>query len=64
MAPQITLRERETELQALLANRAGRATLEELASRYATRNGRVWSKGTSVVTFILVYEREHGLLSG
>ena len=64
MTPQITLREREKELRALLANRAGRATLEELASRYAATSGRVRPKGTSVVTYILVYEREHGLISG
>lgn len=64
MIPQTILRQREKELQALLATVTGRATLEKLASGYATVNGRVRPKGTSVITYILVYEREHGLLPG
>jgi len=57
-----TLPEREKELQSLLATPAGRQELQQLASRYSTTNGRLRPAGTSVVTYILVYEREQGLI--
>jgi hypothetical protein len=50
------------ELQALLATRAGREELQNLASRYCAASGRLRPAGTSVVTYILVYERHQGLL--
>jgi hypothetical protein len=59
-----SLREREIELQTLLASPAGREELRILASRYSTGNGRVKPEGASVVTYILVHEREHGLIAG
>ena len=59
-----SLREREIELQTLLASPAGREELRSLASRYSAGNGRVKPEGASVVTYILVHEREHGLIAG
>ncbi len=63
MTPLITLRQREKELRDLIATAAGRKALEDLASRYIASNGRARPKGTSVITYILVHEREQGLLS-
>ena len=62
MPPQKTLQQREKELQSLLATPAGRAELRELESRYAAMGGRVRPAGASLVTYILVWEREHGLI--
>jgi hypothetical protein len=62
MNPKKTLSEREKELQALLASPAGREQLEQLASRYGAAGGRLRPAGTSVITYILVREREQGLL--
>ena len=64
MNPQKTLREREKELQALLATPAGRETLQKLGSRYAEAAGRMRPVKASVITYILVYERERGLIRG
>jgi hypothetical protein len=58
-----TLLEREKELQTLLANPAGKAELEALASRYAASGRRIRPGGTSVITFILICERERGLIA-
>jgi len=63
MLPTKTLREREKELQALLAHRAGQELLSTLEARYQARSGRVRPEGTSVVTYILVYERERRLIT-
>jgi hypothetical protein len=60
----MTLADRQTELQALLTTPAGRAELEELASRYAEASGRPRAGKRSIVTYILVYERDHGLIEG
>jgi hypothetical protein len=62
MNPQKTLRQREKELQALLATPTGRDTLQELGSRYSAAGGRMRPGRTSIITYILVYEREHGLI--
>ena len=62
MRPQKTLQQREKELQSLLATPAGRAELRELESRYLAAGGRVRPAGASLVTYILVSEREHGLI--
>ncbi len=59
-----TLREREKELQALLATSQGQAELEALACRYHTAGGRNRLPRTSVITYILVHERERGLIDG
>jgi hypothetical protein len=62
MTPMISLPQREKELQALLATPAGRDRLEQLAARYCAAGGRVRPEGTSVVTYILVYERALGVI--
>ena len=59
-----SLQQRETELQALLATPAGKNELQELAARYAATGARLRPGRLSVVTYILVYEREHGLIDG
>jgi hypothetical protein len=64
MTPKKTLSERQKELQSLLATSAGRAELQELASRYAEAGGRLRPGNTSLITYIIVYEREHGLIGG
>jgi len=62
MSPKKTLLEREKELQSLLATPAGRRDLQELASRYVAASDRPRPAGTSVVTYILVHERQQGLV--
>ena len=56
------LHEREKELQALLATPAGRQELQALVSRCHTVSGRLKPPNTSIITYILVHEREHGLV--
>jgi hypothetical protein len=63
MTPTKTLREREVELRSLLATPAGQKELEQLASRYNARSGRPRAEKASVITYILVQERERGLIS-
>ena len=63
MSPKKTLQEREQELQALLATPAGRDELQELAARYSAASGRLRPAGTSAITYIVVHEREQGLIS-
>jgi hypothetical protein len=63
MTPKKTLPQREKELQALLANPAGRQELQELECRYQAAGGRVRPGRASVITYILVHERERGLIS-
>lgn len=62
MALKKTLLQREKELQSLLTTPAGQNELQELASRYYEAGGRLRPRGTSVITYILVYERERGLI--
>lgn len=64
MNPKKSLQQREKELQALLATPAGRDELQELGSRYSAASGRVRPEGASIVTYILVYERQRGLIVG
>jgi hypothetical protein len=64
MNPKKTLHEREKELQALLATPAGREALQELGSRYSEAAGRMRPLKASIITYILVYERERGLIRG
>jgi hypothetical protein len=63
MHPKITLQQREKELQSLLATTAGRTELHELEPRYHKTSDRLRPSKTSVVTYILVHERERGLIS-
>jgi hypothetical protein len=57
-----TLQERQTELQTLLKTREGQAELEALATRYHAATGRARYEGRSLITYILVHERERGLI--
>ena len=59
-----TLQQREKELRSLLATPAGREELQELASRYQAASGKLRPAGTSVITYILVHERQQGLIRG
>jgi hypothetical protein len=59
-----TLLEREKELQALLATPKGKAQLEALAARYYASGGRSRPPRSSLVTYLLVHERERGLIEG
>jgi hypothetical protein len=59
-----TLPQREKELQALLVTSEGKAELEALAARYYASGGRNRPPRTSIVTYILVHERERGLIKG
>jgi hypothetical protein len=59
-----TLQQREKELQLLLATREGRAELESLAALYGATSGKVRPEKMSLVTYILVHEREKGLIEG
>jgi hypothetical protein len=63
MMPKKTIREREKELQTLLGNPAGRMELRELESRYRRASGTSKPQRGSVITYILVQERERGLIS-
>jgi hypothetical protein len=63
MTAKKTLQERTKELQLLLTNPAGRKELQELASRYDATSGKPKPLRTSVITYILVHERERGLIS-
>jgi hypothetical protein len=58
-----SLQEREKELKSLLATPAGRDELEDLESRYAARGASLRVGRTSIITYLLVYERECGLIS-
>lgn len=59
-----TRQEREQELQLLLATPAGRIQLQQLEDRYVNESGRQRPPRTSVITYILVYERERGSIRG
>lgn len=57
-----SLREREKELKALLLVPEGKAQLQQLAARYAADSGRTLPSRASLITYILVHERQHGLI--
>ena len=63
MTPKKTLQQREKELQALLNSPAGQEELRELDARYRAASGRLRPSKTSIITYILVNERDHGLIS-
>jgi hypothetical protein len=58
-----TLQQREKELQSWLVTPVGRKELQDLAARYAAMSGKLRPAGKSAITYILVYEREQGLLA-
>ncbi len=62
MTQKKTLRQREKELQTLLATPAGREEIRKLEARYCSAGGRARPEKASVITYILVHERECGLL--
>jgi hypothetical protein len=64
MAVTKTLQQREQELRSLLTTPAGQKELQDLASRYHAASGRLRSAKTSVITYILVHERDRGLIAG
>ena len=64
MATKKTLRQREKELQLLLATPAGQKELRELGTRYHATDWRPKSASTSVITSILIHERVHGIIVG
>ena len=64
MRPTKTLRLREQELRSLLATSAGQKELSELESRYQAASDRLKPGRTSAITYILVHERDQGLISG
>jgi hypothetical protein len=59
-----TLIQREMELQALIATPSGREEIQELSLRYGKASGRLRPERASAITYILVYERQHGLIAG
>lgn len=59
-----TMREREKELQLQLQTPTGPAELEDLAGRYAEMALSPRRNGPSVITFILICEREQGKIIG
>ncbi len=63
MTAKHSLQEREKELRSLLATPGGREEIQALASRYHAASGKLRPAGTSVITYILVHEREQGLIS-
>lgn len=58
-----TLNEREKELQSLLTTPEGRAELRALAERYEAAGGRVLHASKSLVTYVLIHERQSGVIS-
>ena len=63
MLPKKTLPQREKELQSWLATRTGREDLEKLAHTYFIASGESRRVGKSAITYILVHERERGIIS-
>jgi hypothetical protein len=62
MSEKKPLHEREKELQSLMATAAGREELIALAARYGAEGGALRSERSSVITYILVHERQQGLI--
>jgi hypothetical protein len=58
-----TLPEREKELRVLLQSSDGPTKLQEIASTYAAEGGHNCWSGGSLITYIIVYERTHGLIT-
>ena len=58
-----TLQERQNELRSLLGTPAGQEALQDLVSQYAAASRRLKPADASAITYILVHEREQGLIS-
>jgi len=63
MPPKKLLSQRQKELQLLLASPAGREELRQLEDQYQSASDRLKPANTSIITYILVHERERGLIS-
>jgi hypothetical protein len=63
MTSKKSLPQRESELRALLATPAGQKEIQELEFQYQTASGTQRPARASVITYILVHEREQGLIS-
>jgi len=59
-----TLEARQSELQLSLATVEGRSELGKLQALYEASSGSFRPAKTSIITYILVHERERGLISG
>jgi hypothetical protein len=57
-----TFQQRKEDLQTLATTPAGREELQGLASRYEAASGRLRAASTPVLTYILLHEREQGLI--
>jgi hypothetical protein len=62
MSEKKSLEDRQKELQSQLVTSEGREELQKLAQRYAELSGRVHPIGKSAITYILVHERERGII--
>jgi hypothetical protein len=63
MTSKKSVQQRQLELRALLATPAGQKEIQELEVRYQKTSGRERPARTSVITYLLVHEREQGLIS-
>jgi hypothetical protein len=63
MTPAKTVQQREKELQSLLVDPAGRKKLQELESQIYAASGNCKPAKASVITYILVHERQRGLIT-
>ncbi len=59
-----TLQVREHELQQMMATPEGRRALEEIANRYEKNGGSHRQEKASIITYIIVHERQHGMIVG
>jgi hypothetical protein len=53
---------RERELQDLHSTPLGLMELKSIAAEYARASGKPFPEGESVITYILIYERDRGLI--
>lgn len=59
-----SLQEREQELRRLLASPTGVLELQQLEERYIAASGRRRPPRSSLITYLLVHERERGSIQG
>jgi hypothetical protein len=57
-----TLQQRQSELQSLLSTHEGKEQLRRLESYDQAASGKLRPARTSLITFLLVHEREAGLI--
>lgn len=63
MIPKKTLQQRQGELQSLFGTGEGREQLRRLELNYQAASGKFRPPRTSLITFLLVHEREAGLIA-